>query len=159
MRVLSPQQAATWCHAHDVALSDRGLPDRSDADLNFRIPCDAQKRVYLVSQAMGPFVDEPFLVWFDDWSVWPSGQRMHVFDRLRMSYGETRRLIDSPGHLFDRTEIEDGISFVTVGALFLWDCYVVNPSRTKLLYLSHDEYGVTKGMDLQANVEWLTIVP
>ena len=84
---------------------------------------------------------------------------MHVFDRLRMSYGETRRLIDLPGPLFDRTEIEDGISFVTVGTLFLWDCYVVNPGRTKLLHLSHDEYGVTKGIDLETKVEWLTIAP
>lgn len=160
MKVLSPQEAATWCQAHQVALSDRGLPERSDADLKFEIPRDAQKRVYLVSQAMEAFVDEPlFLVRFDDWSVWPSGQRMHVFDRLRRSYGETRRLIDSPGHIFDGTEIEDATSFVTIAALFLWDCYVVNPNGTKLLYLSHDEYGVTKGVDLQDRVKWLTIVP
>jgi hypothetical protein len=148
MRVLSSREAAAWCHAHDVALSEYGLPDRSDAALRFEIPEDAQKRVVLVNRAMQTFGDEShFLVWFDDWAVWPSGQRMHVFDRFRMSYGETRRLIDSPGHLFDGTEIEDGISFVTISTLFLWDCYVVNPGRTKLLYLSHDEYGVAKRVD------------
>jgi hypothetical protein len=75
-----------------------------------------------------------------------------------MSYEETRWLIDSPGHLFDGTEIEDGTSFVTIAALFLWDCYVVNPDRTKLLFLSHDEYGVTKGVNLEERVKWLTIV-
>lgn len=160
MRVLSPQEAAAWCQAHDVALSDRGKPERSDADVKFEIPCDAQKRVSLVKQAMEAFVDEPaYLVWFNDWSVWPSGERMHVFDRFRLSYGETRRLIDSPGHVFDRTEIEDATSFVTIAALFLWDCYAVSPQRTKLLFLSHDEYGATKGMDLQAKVTWLNIVP
>jgi hypothetical protein len=159
MRVLSPQEAEAWCNAHHVALSRWGLPERSDAHLKFEIPPDAQKRVYLVNQAMEALGDEShFLVWFDDWSVWPSGQRMHVFDRFRMSYGETRRLIDSPGHLFDGTEIEDGTSFVTIAALFLWDCYVVNPGRSKLLYLSHDEYGVTKGVDLEDKVKWLTIV-
>jgi hypothetical protein len=160
MRVLSPQEATKWCQANHVALSDRGLPERSDADLRFEIPSDAQRRVYLVSQAMETFGDEPlFFVWFDDWSIWPSGQRMHVFDRIRMSYGETRRLIDSPGHLFEGTEIEDGTSFVTIAALFLWDCYVVNPNRTKLLYLSHDEYGATKNVDLERKVKWLKIVP
>jgi hypothetical protein len=160
MRVLSRQEAAAWCREHHVALSDRGLPERSDADLKFEIPCGAQKRVYLVKQAMEAFADEPsYLVWFDDWSVWPSGQRMHVFDRLRLSYGETRRLIDSPGHVFDQKEIEDATSFVTIAALFLWDCYVVSRQRTKLLFLSHDEYGATKGMDLQAKVKLLTIVP
>jgi hypothetical protein len=65
---------------------------------------------------------------------------------------------DRVGHLFDGTEIEDGTSFVTIAALFLWDCYVVNPGRSKLLYLSHDEYGVTKGVDLEDRVKWLTIV-
>jgi hypothetical protein len=159
MRVLSPQEAAAWCEAHHVALGLRNLPDRSGADLMFEIPVDPQKRVHLVNQAMEAFRHESlFLVWFDDWSVWPSGQRMHVFDRFRMSYGETRPLIDSPGHLFDGTEIEDGTSFVTIASLFLWDCYVVNPGQSKLLYLSHDEYGVTKGVNIEDRVKWLTIV-
>jgi hypothetical protein len=105
--------------------------------------------VWLVSEGMRSFRDEPvFLVWFDDWSVWPSGQRMHVFDRFRMSYGETRRLIESPGHVFGNREIEDAISFVTLGVLFLWDCYVVTPNRSKLLFVSHDEFGVARGIDL-----------
>ena len=153
MRILSPHEAATWCQEHHVALSYRGLPEDSDADLKFRIPSDAQQRVYLVGQAMEAFGDEAlFLVWFDNWSVWPSGQRMHVFDRLRMSYGETRRLIDSPGHLFDQTEIEDATSFVTVAVLFLWDCYIVAPDRRKLLFLSHDEFGLSKGIELPNSV-------
>jgi hypothetical protein len=97
---------------------------------------------------MAAFSDASFfLVWFHDWAVWPSGQRMHIFDRFRTSYGENRRLIDSPGHVFDQNEIEDAISFVTLAALFLWDCYVVTPKRGKLLFLSHDEYGLTKGID------------
>jgi hypothetical protein len=133
------------------------MADRSDADLKFEVPRDAQQRVYLVSQAMDAFGSEPlFLVWFNDWSVWPSGQRMHVFDRFRMSYGETRPLIDAPAHLFDQSEIEDATSFVTIAALFLWDCYVVTPSRTKLLYLSHDEYGTAKGFDLMGKVARLS---
>ncbi|HWE20464.1 MAG TPA: hypothetical protein VG758_25365 [Hyphomicrobiaceae bacterium] len=160
MKVLSPQEAAAWCQAHHVALSNSGLPEESDADVKFRIPCDAQNRVSLVKQAMEAFADEPsYLVWFNDWSVWPSGQRNHVFYRFRSSYGETRRLIDAPGQVFDRTEIEDATSFVTIAVLFLWDCYVVAPGRRKLLFFSHDEYGATKGMDLKAKVKWLKIVP
>jgi len=150
MNVLSKQEAMLWCQAHHIDLSDRGLPRRSDADLKFQIPPDAQKRVYLVNQAMEAFEDEPLLlVWFDDWSVWPSGQRMHVFERFRMSYGETRRLIDSPAHLFSQTETEDAKSFVTIAVLFLWDSYIVVPNRRKLLYFSHDEFGLSKGIELR----------
>jgi hypothetical protein len=106
---------------------------------------------------MEAFADEPsHLVWFTDWSVWPD--RMHIFDRFRLSYGETRRLIDSPGHVFDQKEIKDATSFVTIAALFLWDCYVVSHQRAKLFFLSHDEWGATKGLDLQAKVK-LTILP
>jgi hypothetical protein len=73
---------------------------------------------------------------------------MHVFDRFRRSYGETRLLIDSPGHLFEGNEIEDAISFVAV--LFLWDCHVVTASPSKQLYFSHDEFGLAKGVEQQA---------
>ena len=94
MKVLSRQEAMSWCQAHGVDLDDWGLPKRSDAESRFEIPNDAQKRVYLVSKAMKAFNGDPrLLVWFHDWSVWPSGQRMHVFDRFRQSYGEMRLLI------------------------------------------------------------------
>ena len=123
--------------------------DRSDVFFKFAIPEDAGKRVSLVARGMQAFRNEPgFLVRFDDWSVWPSGQRMHVFDRFRLSYGETRPLIESPGHVFGRRDIEDAISFVTIAILFLWDCYVVTPKRSKLLFFSHDEYGLARGIDL-----------
>lgn len=160
MKVLSKQETMLWCQVHHIALSDGGLPERSDAKLKFNIPADSQRRVYLVTQAMKAFEDEPdILVWLDDWSAWPSGQRMHVFDRFRMSYGETRRLIDSPGHVFDQTQLEDATSLATIAVLFLWGCYIVVPKRCKLLYFSHDEYGVSKEIDLQGRVKWLAVAP
>lgn len=100
--------------------------------------------MYLVSEKMAAFREEPnFLVWLDDWSVWPSGERMHIFERFRLSYGESRRLIDAPGHIFGQAEIEDALSFVTLAVLFLWDCYVLTPQGNKLLFFSHDEYGLS----------------
>jgi hypothetical protein len=147
MKVLSKSETMLWCTSHHIGLDARGLPDRSDAEHKFRISSDAQRRVALVQRTMEAFGEDPtFLIWFDDWSVWPSGQRMHVFDRFRLAYGERRRLIDSPGHIFDQTEIEDATSFVTIAVLFLWDCYVVAPNCSKLLYFSHDEYGTAKGL-------------
>ena len=147
MKVLSKEEAILWCRAHGVALY-WNLPDRWVAEFKFKIPSDAQARVILVEQAMKLFADEhQMLVWFDDWGVW-SGQRMHVFDRFRLSYGVTQRLIDSPGHLFDETEIEDAVSLVTIAVLFLWDCHVVVPDQRKQLYFSHDEFGLSKGVEL-----------
>jgi hypothetical protein len=87
MKMLSRQEAMYWCQAPGVALDDWGLPERSDAESRFEIPHDAQGRVSLVNRAMKAFDGDPvLLVSFDDWSSWPTGQRMHVFDRFRQSY-------------------------------------------------------------------------
>jgi hypothetical protein len=144
MEILSKEQTTAWCSRHEIDLNDRGLPDLSGSStIKFEIPADAQQRVTLVSRETGAFCREPlFLVWFRDWAVWPSGQRMQVSDRFRLSYGETRSLVDSPGHVFGRDEIEDAISYVTLAVLFLWDCYVVAPKGGKLLFFSHDEFGL-----------------
>jgi hypothetical protein len=151
MKMLSRDETGLWCRQHQISLNDFGLPECSDPTAKFEIPVDAQKRVYLVSQSMRAFNGEPlFLVWFNDWGVWPSGQRMHIFERFRMSYGETRLLIDSPGHVFDQGEMDDAISFVTLAVLFLWDCYVATPKRSKLLFFSHDEYGLTTTSDAKS---------
>lgn len=146
MKTLSKQEAVPWCQTMGIALSEQALPDRAGADLNFKIPEDAQKRIALAKQAMEAFTDEPaILVWFNDWAVWPSGQRMHIFDRLRLSYGETRQIIDAPAQLFRREELEDAISFVVIAVLFLWDCYVLCPNPNRFLFFSHDEYGMAGG--------------
>lgn len=160
MKVLSKQDAIVWCQAHDVALYWKRPDDRSKAEFRFKIPSDAGARVYLVDQAMKIFEGEPeFLLWFADWSVWQSGERMHVFDRFRMSYGITQRLIDSPGHIFDQAEVEDAVSFVTLGVLFLWDCHIVVPGHRKLLFFSHDEFGLSKGIELPGSEKVTPLAP
>jgi hypothetical protein len=141
---ISGHDAETWCRQHEILLSEGGFPDLSALPIKFSIHSDAGARVSLVSRSMEAFRGEPeLLVWFKDWSVWPSGERMHIFERVRKSYGEVRQLGDAPATLFEAGEIEDAISFVTVAVLFLWDCYVLTPSGAKLLFFSHDECGYT----------------
>lgn len=144
MRLISGHDAEAWCRQHDILLSEAGLPDPSAFPTKFSIPSDAGARVSLVSRSMEGFREEPeLLVWFKDWSVWPSGERMHIFERLRKSYGEVRQLGEAPASVFESAEIEDAISFVTVAVLFLWNCYVLTPRGAKLLFFSHDEHGST----------------
>ena len=143
MKVLSSAETGRWCEQQGIPL-ESGLPQLPELLTRFKIPEDAGQRVCLVSARMRPFTDATvFLVLFDDWAVWPSGQRMHVFERFRLSYGETRPLIQSPGHVFEKDEIDDAISFVTLAVLFLWDCYVATPGCTDFLFFSHDEFGLT----------------
>lgn len=104
--------------------------------------------MHLACQLMSNFSQDALhLVLLDNWSVWPSGQRMHIFERFRKSYDETRQLIDAPGHIFQCSEMEISISLVCISVLFLWDCYVVVPDSPKLLFFSHDAFGVGRGIE------------
>jgi hypothetical protein len=74
---------------------------------------------------------------------------MHIFDRFRLSYGEQRPMIESPGHIFRMAEFKDALSFITLGVLFLYDFYVLNRDASKFLFYSHDEMGFkTKGIGI-----------
>lgn len=155
MKIISTEEIKAWCTENDIPLNSRGLPIQPDAAEQFNIPVDAGQRVALVSTKMQAFRHEPiFAIWFDDWDVWPSGQRMHLFDRFRLSYGESRPLIKFPGHILGKDQIEDAISFVTIAVLFLWDCYVVSSKRANILFFSHDEWGLSQSVG--SSSEWQT---
>jgi hypothetical protein len=148
MIVLSKREATAWCRQSGISLNEHDLPGRSAAPNRFDIPSDAGKRVYLISKLLKPFENEPaVLVWFDEWGVWPSGERIHIFNRFRSSYGETRPLIEAPGHLFGHGEFEDAVSYAALGVLFLWDCYVLTPGADKFVFFSHDEFGGTNAVE------------
>ena len=120
------------------ALSGRAKDSRVRRKHDFPIPVDAGARVSLVADLMHRLEGQEVTIVFSEWSVWPSGQRMHLFDRLRASYGETRNLADTPVHVFAAEEYEDAISFVTLGVLFLWDTDVFGKEA---IHFSHDEIG------------------
>ena len=142
MDALTKGEAKRWCQAQGARFNDWGFPEPKSRAADFRIPSDAGQRVALVANQIEPFRGVGMtLVWFDDWAVWPSGQRMHIFERVLGSYGEARPLIERPAFLFSKGEYEDMVSFVTIGVLFLWDVHVVSTKARHLVFYSHDEYG------------------
>jgi len=145
MQPLSAREAKKWCIKQGASLGGDGFPEARGKTASFRIPEDAGKRVAIVAKHMMPFHSKgKVLVWFDDWSVWPSGQRMHIFERFLSSYGPGRPLIEIPAFLFVQEEYEDLVSFVTLGVLFLWDVHIVGTKAQRLLFYSHDEVGWSK---------------
>lgn len=141
MRTLTKSEAKKWCQTQGATLGHSGLPDAKGKTKSFVIPTDAGKRVTMAAEHLKAFGNGKTLVWFDDWAVWPSGQRMHIFERFLASYGETRPLIEAPAFLFAEQEYEDLVSFVTLGVLFLWDVHVVSTKGRRQLFYSHDEVG------------------
>lgn len=142
MYTYTKSEARKWCQAQGATLGHGGFPQAHGRTKPFAIPADAGQRVALVAEHLNHFrgIAET-LVWFDDWAVWPSSQRMHIFERFLASYGETHPLIEAPAFLFAEGEYEDLVSFVTIGVLFLWDVHVASSKARRLLFYSHDEVG------------------
>jgi hypothetical protein len=108
----------------------------------FTLPVDSGKKVWFAKflySLVEPSTE--LLIWLGDWSVWPSGQHMPLFARFRQSFGETRPLIETPGHLLTPDETDDAISIISVSLLFVWDCHVLAASGRDAVFFSHDEYG------------------
>jgi len=97
----------------------------------------ALAREHLVAFRSAPDV----LLWITEWGVWPSGERMHIFERFRLSYGVDSPLIKHPGHLLTQDEFETTWSLAIFAILFLWDCYVLASNKQVVLFYSHDEFG------------------
>ena len=142
MKFLTKNDAAKWCIENNVPLKE-GLPVRLQKAKQFDIPSDAGKRVYLVKDNLEHFrTCKEILIWINDWSVWESGERIHIFYRFRQSYGEKRLLNEIPAHLATGAEFEDGVSLATLAVLFLWDCYILTRENQKFCFYSHDEFGL-----------------
>jgi hypothetical protein len=92
------------------------------------------------------------LLLIEGWSVWPSGEHLPLFTRLREACGEGRSLADVPGHLFAMDDEEDGLSFLVVATLFLWD-YLLCSGSGRAIMMSHDEYGAVVAPDDDAMLE------
>ena len=82
----------------------------------------------------------PTLVWMTEWDIWQSGENLHLYYKLRQSYGDHRLLHEAPGHLFLKHEAEDLASFLQVAMLNCWGGYILPHANSVNAFFSHDEY-------------------
>ena len=127
MKFLEKEEVYSWLRKYNYTVDNNGNP-RSNLKLSSeRIESDAGKRVCQAKNLLKNFEDkDESLLFYTDWSIWSSGEDMNLFNRLSLSHGEGRPLIERPGHVFSKEEFPDFSSFVVLGALFLWDIYVLD---------------------------------
>jgi hypothetical protein len=110
--------------------------------VEFKPPTDSGRKVafsrFLYSQ-IDPAPE--LLFWLGDWAVWPSSQHMPLFTRFRQALGESRPLIDAPGHLLTPEEADDAVSILLVSLQFVWNCHILTSSGRDAVFVSHDEFG------------------
>ena len=153
MQFLTKDQCLAWTSAQGFPFD--GRPDhRILEDTGFHhthcpTPADSGARVALARFLWNTLSDRSErLLWVTEWSVWPSSEHMPLNSALRQAFGETRHLIDVPGHLFQLGEDETGLSFYVVAMLFFWDAYLLGAGGDFLAFISHDEYGVVMTRDV-----------
>jgi len=150
MRCLSDKESAVWCGEYGYPVMDVGyygrpapLVDEQFELIRFTYPIDSGQRVRLardVVEWLAKSGGTELLFWVDQWDVWPRSQHLPVFARFREAFGETRPLIQSPGHLFRVDELDDALSVLVVALLFIWDCHVFSAIRSPVFFCCHDEW-------------------
>jgi hypothetical protein len=135
MRFFTSAECREWCAAHAVLrASEDGAVQRhartpARTDVAF---CRA------LEQVLQP--RDRCLLWVTDWGVWRSSENLHLYYRLRQSYGDVRLLEEAPGHLFLSHESADLVSFFQVGLLCGWDMHLIPAEGYGRAFMSHDEF-------------------
>lgn len=160
MRFLTTSECARWCDGRGLPtpgrLRESPVPNRC-VPHHFKIPADAGARVALCRilwNLPGEWIQGERLLWVHEWSVWPSGEHMPLFTKWRAAFGESRELIEAPGHVVEPREDVDGLSVLVMAALFLWDCWVYAENGAVVM-MSHDEVGsVWQDRDVKQSNAW-----
>jgi hypothetical protein len=74
--------------------------------------------------------------------IWPSWEDRNLYGLLRSVKGGSSDWSYGAGHLFDMSELEDVITFVTVFSNFRWDYRMIGSNNGLHLFGSHDDFGV-----------------
>lgn len=141
MWCLSKDESKRWCEGFDFVES--GLPKIDKFKYRVTAPFAQMpaSRLHWLARLAASHL-EPFdecLLWVTQWEIWPSSENFHLFYRLRESYGERRRLVDAPGHLFLKHENADLATFISLGLWNGWDFYLLPDLGNGAAFVSHDE--------------------
>jgi hypothetical protein len=141
MRFLTADEAKSRC-GEIVRLDQTGRPLHPSREaLYARAPLPALTELTSFCRQMERLLQprEGCLLWITDWGIWGS-ENLHLYYRLRQSYGDQRLLDEAPAHLFLDYEAPDLVSFLEVGILCGWDMHLIPFVGYARAFVSHDEF-------------------
>ena len=163
MRYLTDSESQSWAADHQVALGPDGRPQRhpeAGIVVRFCLPQTPGQLTRLcrdISQALEP--RHECLLWVTAFGIFPSNENLHLYYRLRQSYGDSRLLREAPGHLFLQHEGADLASFLQLGIVNGWDMHVFpelqyGGADTARAMICHDEWIALHHRQEWAVKEW-----
>ncbi len=113
----------------------RGEPDMKYAQ--FYLGAESFTRLYWIAsrlvECLGPWEDA--WLWLEQPDTW-NRQGLHLYSRLRQSYGELRLLVEAPVHQFHGFETADLCSFLAIALVNEWSVGVVTSHDYGRLFIS-----------------------
>ncbi len=144
MRCLTSGESAAWCKSRGFVLNELLLPVRPPSDA-FTLVCDIptayDKMAWFARLIASSFTTfDQCLLWVTAHGQNPSNENLHLFYRLRQTYGDNRLLEEAPGHVFHNYEIQDLATFVQLAILSGWDIHLLPANEAVTAFLSRDEW-------------------
>jgi hypothetical protein len=141
---LTNEESRQWCEGRGITLAAPHMPSLDGAKHKVVVPLNGKEWSQLTwvsaftAESLKPF--DVCLLWVTQWGVWPSSENLHLFYRLRETYGERRLLHDAPGHLFLDYEAADLTTFIELVLIFGWDAYLLPRPGYANAFISHDGF-------------------
>jgi hypothetical protein len=138
MQFLTESECIKW-------MADRGRSRPTSANSAFTeriwFPKEAPKLCWWARQIAGKMLEhrEPCLLWIEEWGI-GGEELLHLYYRLRESYGDRRLLADAPGHLFLGYETENLATYLQVAMLNGWGGLMLTHLNYINTFFSHDEF-------------------
>src|SRR5262245_7621852 len=66
------------------------------------------------------------LLWITEYGIWPNSENLHIYYRLRASYGDFRELHAAPGHMMLGHESTELITWLDLALRFGWGGHLVS---------------------------------
>jgi len=143
MKCITNRECLEWLEEHAIdASTPEGWPEVvGDYEVFFAAPRDARAQGLLARDLvawLGGF--ETGLFWLTDWPFYKPDE-MAIISGLRRAHGEHRGLIDAPGHIFEASERDELIGWVSLMINFGWDGYLFAlPFRGSMFQTSHEDF-------------------
>lgn len=155
MKFIRDIDCVTWCPERAYPTwetTDHHGASQRPAGFHFvpiKIPASSTVKVWLAGVLHDLVTPAPeTLLWIPVWGVF--AQHMPLFARLRAALGESRPLIEIPGHLLSSGDRDDAISLILVALEFSWDLHLVSSAGRDAVYVSHHDDGWFGSRDPEA---------
>jgi len=116
------------------------MDGREPSSVSLRIPLHTGEQAALVNSLFRPDSGtKQWLLWLTAWGIFPSEEYPVIWREIREKHGESRPLIEAPGHLFGEGEGELVRGMARLAMLFAWDAFFWPAPPTIAGFMSHDE--------------------